>query len=124
MRKTITFALILLLLTASFTGCGRRSNVSDDENGRITETTTHAETIRPTTEPTTTAETTYRETTHSETTEQSTVTESADDPITDPSESSIKDNGTTGESSTANGDGRSRSRTEGHAGLSGGNGRF
>ena len=124
MRKTITFALSLLLLTAAFTGCGRRSNVSDDENGRITETTTHAETIRPATESTTTAETTYRETIHRETTEQNTTAESTDDPITDSTESSFKGNDTTDESSTTDGNGRSRTRTEGHTGLTGGNGRF
>lgn len=45
MKRTIAFALSLLLMTATLTGCGRRGNVSTNEEGRITEDTTRTEAI-------------------------------------------------------------------------------
>lgn len=50
MRNTIAIALSLFLLTTALTGCGRRGNVSEDVNGKITEPTKNTEIVKPTTQ--------------------------------------------------------------------------
>ncbi len=119
MKKTIAFALSLLLLTASLTGCGRRGNVSENEDGMITDNTTHTESTAPTTTHTTQTE--IIETTQRETVPSTSHTE----PTTTETSGIIGDmeDGTTsqGSESTDNG---SRARGRRHSGIMDGNNRY
>ena len=118
MKKTLAFALSLLLLTASLSGCGRRGNVSDNENGMITENTSRTEATLPTTHAPTensTTETTHRETVSpmnpTTSTTESTDTGSLTEDLV-PSEG----NGNTGDNA--------RSRSRHHSGIMGGRNRY
>ena len=48
MNKIIAMGLSLLLLITALTGCGRRNNVSENEDGKITEETDIETTLLPT----------------------------------------------------------------------------
>lgn len=126
MKKTIAFVLSLFLLSTFFTGCGGRGNVSDDENGKITDNTTHTETtmpttVRPTTEIPSTTESTSKVT--EETTEKNDLTETDTFPDENTSESYTDETESGTYSDSDNGNGRN-ARSGNHSGPIGGSGRF
>ena len=64
MKQIISIVCIVLMLAILLVGCGRNSNVSEDTEGRITETTDHS-TAAPTTQRATTEQSTTEQTTES-----------------------------------------------------------
>ena len=120
MKKTIAFTLSLLLLTAALGGCGGRGNVSDNENGKITEDTSRTEATLPTVTRAPTESTTEREPARTEPTTESTMPSATES--TGGIGSSENSGTTDSDTETTAPAGRSRS---GHrSGIMGGNGRF
>ena len=82
MNKILATAGLLLSLSVLFTACGGRQTVSEDENGRMTDSTTRS-TVRKDTESTTRATTRATETTLPTETHTSTTTEFETDGMTE-----------------------------------------
>ena len=78
MKQFVGIVCIVLMLTLLLVGCGRKSNVSDNTEGRITEDTRPTTTERITTEATTTTVTTEMTTVDPTDTSESEVPDETD----------------------------------------------